>query len=474
MAKKKTTEVIPLEDRLFTAVVYGDGSANYADGSYGAGITGYIFDNTSKGKKSGDVPSRYTITDIGYIENELLLKHKYNTVIPDFYIDGIFGYTNKGTSNRAELLAFIESMNKLLIESNLNITNVVFKSDSAYALLCIENIYTNDNWKSSLKENLDLLDMIDNVCKLLKEKNIKLDIIKVKGHATSLGNNLADRLANLARNTKKQEFKMVEANKRWIKPDLLPTMLKFKQLFFINNNQMINENVYSIMDYKTGVEPGKKTHEATFGVVITKDPVKLVHDVTNIYNDYYKSLALLSAIDLNNLYSVNSTYYNSIFGLDIYSVNPKNNVLIGLENEPIIKAIYPPGLAIQAYERMKGMYEVLNKAINNKKDKDEEFIDITRELYDVDSKPKQFVCTIDNGVNDIDIKVNAFNHEFNVAISLGKDALSRNQFKALEKEKPIVLLHLYKIDNTVEYQTIVLTDSCNAVYSNIYSCKVFL
>ena len=120
------------------------------------------------------------------------------------------------------------------------------------------------------------------------------------------------------------------------------------------------------------------------------------------------------------------------------------------------------------------MYDVLTRAINNEKNKNEEFIDITRDIYDVDSKPKQYICTIGNGVNDLDVKVNAFDTELTIPLSLGKDALSRNQFKAIEKEKPIILLHLNKIDKVVEYQIIVLTEEYKGIYSNIYSCKIFL
>lgn len=470
---KKVKEEMNIKDLTFTAVIYGDGSANNTEGSYGAGATGYIFDNESIGKKTGDVPTKYTITDIGYLENELLLKYKYNTVIPYMYIEGVFGYTNKGTNNKAELLAFIESVNGLL-NTELNISKIVFKSDSSYTLLVIEKIYLGNDWKKDLKENMDLLLRIEEICETLKSSDILLETIKVKGHATSLGNNIADRLANLARFTKRNEFKLVDANKRWSKQDILPAMLKFKQLFFINNSNMVKDNVYSIMDYKTGVEPGKKTHEATFGIVVTKEPVGLVHEVTDMYNNYYRSLSILSAVDLNNLYNINNVYYYNLFGKDIYNINPRNNILLGLENDPIVKAIYPPGLAIQAYERMKGMYEVLNRAISNEKNKNEEFIDITREIYDVDSKPKQYVCTIGNGVNDLDVKVKAFDKELLIPLSLGKDALSRNQFKAIEKEKPLVLLHLSKMDKVVEYQIIVLTEECKGIYSNIYSCKVFL
>ena len=471
MAKKSKKE-IDINETTFTAVIYGDGSAINTEGSYGAGATGYIFDNNSIGEKTGDVPSKYTITDIGYLENELLLKYRYNTVVPYMYIDGVFGYNDKGTNNKAELLAFIESVTGVL-NSELNITKIVFKSDSSYTLLVIEKIYLGNDWKKDLKENMDLLLKIEDICNMLKKNNILLETIKVKGHGTSLGNNIADRLANLARITKRNEFKLVADNKRWSKKDLLPQLLRFKQLFFINNSSMVKDNIYSIMDYKTGVEPGKKTHEATFGIVLTKEPVDLVHEVTNVYNSYYRSLSILSAVDLTNLYSINNIYYYNLFDKDIYNVNPKNNILVGLENDPIVKSIYPPGLAIQAYERMKGMYDVLTRAINNEKNKNEEFIDITRDIYDVDSKPKQYICTIGNGVNDLDVKVNAFDIELTVPLSLGKDALSRNQFKAIEKEKPTILLHLNKIDKVVEYQIIVLTEEYKGIYSNIYSCKIF-
>lgn len=462
------------------AVVYGDGSANNNTGDYGAGCTGYVYSIENLGKKSGDVPSKYTITDIGYLENELLSKHKYQTVTVDYYFEGIFGYSNVGSNNRGELLAFIESVNHLLDDLRFRLKKILFKSDSSYTLLVIESMLTKpeNEWRPKLIANLDLINVVWEKINKLKELNIELDTMKVLGHSTSLGNNIADRLAFIARSTKLNEFRVIEPSKHWTRKMELNPLLKFRQLFFINNHNICRETMYGIMDYNLKTEPGKKTHEAIFGLILPKEKDLLIDKAINVYSEYYKTLSILSTIDLNQLYSRNNTYYYSLFGDKTLYINRKNNTLCGIDDIPLIKGIYPSGLGVQAFDKMESLYEVILEYRNSLVSKNKtirKYIDITEMLFDTKSKKKQYVCTIPNSDQDIELDIEEFDKKFKIVLSFGKDTLSRNQFKAIERKFPKVVLVLNRINNYIEYQTIIdLQDDDIAIYTNLYSCRVFL
>lgn len=459
------------------AVVYGDGSAINGKGDYGSGCTGYLYRKESIGQKNSDVPNKYLITDIGYLETDELNKFKYQTVIPEFYIDGMFGYKDFGNSSRGELLAFIHSAKELLFTKDIriNLKKFIYKSDSTYTIGAIDAVMykSEDEWRRTHVGNKDLIEEIFNLTKEFKKRNIELKTMKVLGHSVSLGNNLADRLAYLARLTKEYKFVITDAKKHWTRKLELNPLLKFRQLFFINNHNYANEKMYGIMDYSLKTEPGKKTHEAVYGVVLPKQPDELIEKAISIYSSYYQSLSILSTIDLAQLYSRNTTYYYSIFGDSVLYKNERNNTLCSIDNIPIIKGIYPSGLGVQAYGKLESLYNILQDYRNFKKDgkSDNKFIEITDSIYQRGGKKKFYTCTIKQDVTDLTYEVD----KVKILVTLGKDTLNRNQFKAIEKQNPNIYLAVLKVGKFVQYQTIVdIPDGDLAIYTNLYSCRVFL
>ena len=479
MAKKEELILDPTDKQI--AIVYGDGSSDFRYEVYGCGITGYIYNKKAIGSNSGDTPSKYYITEKGYIEYEQFPKSGLKTVIPCFYFDGVFGYKGKGTSDIAELLAFINGMENILVEElGFSFEKIIYKTDSSYVVLAIDHLQSigESVIGNQLKANEDLIRKIYSIIKNLKEKEIELEVIKVQGHSTSLGNNMADRLANIGRITGRQQFFIRENDKHWSKADKPHPMTRFKQLFFINTDSPSTEYLYSIMDYKTGVEVGKRTHEAMFGLALMKKAIEKVELIKELFNSHISPINLLSTIDLNVLFNRDTSYYFDLLNKDCFYFQNKNKSLVNLFGDIVAKDIYPPGLAVQAFEKMNGLYSIINVYKDWKAgkeiDKSFKIHDITSSFYEISKKGK-CNCIVANGVNIIDMEVKEYNEKLKIPLSLGIDTLSRNSFKQLETSSPKVYLILYKSSKVIEYCTIIETSEGDiGIYCNPYSCKVFL
>lgn len=473
-SKAKTIERDP--NRQHTVILYGDGSAINGQGCYGSGCTGYIFSNEDLNIKSTDTPSKYAITDKGYIETENINKGNYTILVPEYYFDGIFGYNNIGTNNRAELLAYIEPINRLLEDTRLNIEKIIFKTDSEYTIKVIEyTMYMQEReWRVKLNNNQDLVEIIYNLNNRLKANNIALEVIKVLGHSTSLGNNLADRLSNIARITRVQKFHIEVNNKKhWSRRMEIDPLLRFRQMFFISGNTL--EPMYGIMDYKMATEPGIKSNDTVFGTIVTKERVEILDQIMSMFSKAMTNVDVMNTIDLNNLYNRDNTYYYSIFGPIIFTFNKRNNTLVGVNNDTIVKQVYPSGLAIQAYENILNIYKIL-VYYREHEENDYKYVDITDKFYHKDKKNKT-VCSLDNTTTSIEFtldKVDNIGKNINIILSLGKDTLTKNQFKAIEKNNPKVTLVLNKINKTILYKTIVEDDTGNiGIYYNVYTSKLY-
>lgn len=479
---KPTEHIYDREDKHI-AVVYGDGSAdNY--GKIGCGITGYIFNKKAIGSSNGDLPSKYYITEKGYIEAEqfpLAVKAGIKTVIPCMYFDGLYGYASGGASDIAELRAFINALNNLLANQyDFNFEKIIYKTDSAYVVIALEHLQNlgEEAIGKQLKANeVEIREML-RIVNYLKSKNIELEVIKVQGHATSLGNNIADRLAKVARvSGYLTVFNFVDNNKHWSKSEDPHPMIRFKQLFFINSAEDKGAT-YSIMNYKTNVETGKKTHDALFGLVNMINPIKKIEEIKASFNHSVSPLSLLSTIDLSVLFNRDTSYYHRLLDHMCFYFNRKTNSLLNLFGDVVAKDVYPSGLAAQAYENMNALNQLIDryKAWKDGKptDKITQFIDISSYFYEVGKKGK-FTCKVPNGTQNLDLELEVYGGKHKFPLSLGIDTLSRNSFKQMESDEPKVYLITYQSNKVIEYCTLVETKNGDiGIYCNPYSCKIFL
>jgi ribonuclease HI len=481
--KKQTEE----NNKEFTdiAICYTDGSAYPNPGFFGAGCHGYIYSTENLGKKNGDKPNKYTISNIGYLEATELAKQPYETVIPKFYIDAKFSLGPQGTNNMAEVAAMLKIVNDLLLREELNLSKFFIKTDSMYLIRIVNNIRKSKNrlWFDKVTINLDYWIEVEKMLLELEKRNIKLVTVKVDGHSTSLGNNLADRMAYLARyqsslNINTDMVHLTPAKKYWTFDTEQHTLLKYRQLFFTNNLRESNtENMYIIMNYKKDVEPGKNTHDALFGVVVLNDAPEIVEETIKAYQSNLRTLSVVSTIDLNVLYSRYNSHYYKLFGTGIYNYNKANTVLHVLEEDPVVYSLRTTGLATQALEKMTTLYEIMKEYRRHLKAEKttRQYFNITNLVYEIDGKKVKTI--IPNGVNGLDVELEVDGNKLLFPIDLGRDCISRNQLKQVEKDNTSVYIAVKQVSPTCyEYYTIVDIAGTNdiGVFCNLYTNKIYL
>lgn len=480
MAEKKPPEQC-LE---YKAICYVDAGCKPNPGYYGCGIHGYVYDPKNNGNKSSDKPSKYVISDLGYIEVEALLKRPHVIVIPDYYINGAISFSGIGTNNVGEILAMIIAINKVIEFNEGKIVELLLKADSSYAIHIFNTIVNDpeETWRHKVETNVEYYNMLYTTMLRAKENGLLVTVSKVEGHSNSLGNHLADRLATMARilSSKaiiKDQFIFTPVKKYWSMNEDRHTFLRFRQLYFTNvAREASTETVYSIMNYKRDIEAGKRTHEATFGMVVLKEAPSLVENVINEYQANLKTMSIVSSVDLDELYTQYHTNYVNLFGTDVYTYSKNKPALSLFDERQIVESIYPPGLANQALEKMMVLYEILKEyRIKDTATPSRLYVDISHYFYNNDGKKIETILDRTNPKMLIPIEIN--NKTIQVPIELGKDCLDRNQFKQIEKhEVSVVLVVKYISETCFTYYVIVDMKATGdlSVWCNFYSNKVLL
>ena len=498
MSKKEKEEVIVYDH----VVLYTDGSfiANEVggkDGFYGSGVHGYVYNDKGIGKPTGDRPNKNRITTIGYIPEDVKLDDEaIQQVNPSYYIDGSYSYLNKGTNNIAEGRAVIDGINGILAQEGLNIKSITLLLDSQYILHIIQTLVTNnlskEGWLHPELPNKELwLELLDLLIKLT-ELGIKVNTVKIKGHNGDVGNETADKLAWYARSRSCQReiersFFIVSTKDRkyWSANDTRSPLIKFKQLFFTNTiRAKEDEIIYSILDYPSDVNPGTKTANSCFGLVLLNGVNDIIEDVIKAYHRLgwaNRRFNIISTCDLNNLYTRSNLHWYNMFGSGIYRFDYKSHRLKNIEGVPLIDIIRPGGLAVQALENMKKLYNILKDYRRFKEvgdDKFKIFTNITSTFYNIVKNKKEedvYESKLTPSTDIVKIPVTIGNTTYNIPLELGKDVVSKNHIKSLEKFNPEIYLVLEKRDSFVNYYTIV---ECNngdiGIYCNLYSGRILL
>ena len=486
--KKNTTKDTPSKDepRLAHAVMYTDGSSKPNPGYWGSGVHGYIYLDDDIDKTTGDKPTGYAITNMGYLDKSEVILYKHNNVKPFKYFNSVTSNKEPGTNNTGEIVSIYQAVNTLLElsgENNITYGSITINSDSTYALGIVSTIQKdhNEDWDID-RPNLELWYHMRDMIDTLKEKGIELITRKVLAHSDSIGNNVADRLAYLGRYKSSIQdigyvWKLVPASKYW-KPtfDKNP-LLSFKNLFFTNESREKTSNkIYSIMNYGSNVDTGRPSNEAVYGVVMLDKPVVAIDNVIDIHNKYMGALSTIMTIDLSVLYSQKHNVYHGQFGDCAYSFNVRNKTMSVVEEDPITYTVKPAGIANNALKKTVKMTQLLNDYIEDSvENKSRLNIDITNFFYKKNSKDK-FICKVSALTKYIKIPITIDGVELPVIIVLGNDTLDRNAIKKFERKVGKVTLLVEIVgDGVANYYTIFESADRKeyGIYCNPYTNKLF-
>ena len=106
----------------------------------------------------------------------------------------LYGYEKDTTNNRMEIIAAIEALRFIKVQSD-----IIIYTDSKYLMNGINTWihgWKKNNWKTSSNKdvkNIDLWKIIDEL-----NSNHSIEWVWVKGHSGNPGNEMADELANFA------------------------------------------------------------------------------------------------------------------------------------------------------------------------------------------------------------------------------------------------------------------------------------
>ena len=471
MSKDNEENNIEIEP-TYHMVVYSDGSAVPNPGFYGAGLHGYIYSDNSLNTKSGDRPNKFFITDMGYIENGQM-GDKAKTVIPLTYIDGYRSNNGIGSNNVGEIDGIQIAIEEALNNPKYKISSIYIKTDSRYAMSVFEKAKGPVTvWDTPDRPNVEKYWLAKDVLEKAKEADLHINIVKVLGHSTAIGNHLADRMAFLGRNlsTKysKDETVIKYTNPRYWKPKIVKNpLINFKNLFFMKG--LGSPNLYSILNYGD-VELGKKTNTATFGLVKLNEPVSYINDIMDQFNNYLGTKSVISTIELSVLYSQRMLHYYNLFKNEILIPSPRGRKYLSvLEEDIVCSEVYPPGLAKSALDKTL----VLNNIIYDYEHEKNMFhyIEITDKIYGIDknNKPKILLTQADS-IIDVPIECGV------IKLEVGIDILNRNLLKNIENEgTKVYLVYVYKSETSVEYWSLIHATKTNdiGIYCNFYTDYLF-
>ena len=115
----------------------------------------------------------------------------------------LYGYEKDTTNNRMEIIAAIEALRFIKVQSD-----IIIYTDSKYLMNGINTWihgWKKNNWKTSSNKdvkNIDLWKIIDEL-----NSNHSIEWVWVKGHSGNPGNEMADELANFAITSKGEIIK---------------------------------------------------------------------------------------------------------------------------------------------------------------------------------------------------------------------------------------------------------------------------
>ena len=505
------------EKKNVTMVLYTDGSASGAEaGLLGMGYHGYYFENDVI-KKTTDVPTAGFPSKEGYIgpdnESEFILQNTdHLKVTPLGYLDGYVASDEYlGFSIGAEMYAsefgIASTVDYFKNSKDYNLTKIQVHTDSLYAITVFQRAMKH------LKEDPTMKDNHSKIAEFYKKETTQmfmhralnfvdkiqhdipglvLEFVKVRGHTGNIGNELADKLAGLARKLcleSGDEVKLSNwTNDRYWKPNVQRhPFLRYSELFFMHNVEPIdlehNLGYFTIMNYKGSNKIGSRTAEPIFGIVKISNVPSILKDLVYHYQEKYRdSPILIYAVDMDKLYRPEYQSFLDGFGIGSFLGNDKNQLKI-LNQDTVVYPVYPPGMGRKVYDNTQQMANILDQALldieSGVLDYGNRFyVDVTDKIYkeEGEGKKKKVTTILANG-QDIKLKVKLNNQDIDISIIPNIDIIDRNHLKAMEKDDTkVYILFSRQGELCYDYYSIVINKKLNSsgIYHNLFSSRVIL
>ena len=496
-------------------VLYCDGSARPNPGYIGAGVHGYAF-NLDLPKK-GTGLGTHTLTKHGYVDNKETeqearagiiheisggagkpsdIKGKATEKItPVMYYNTAASFDFQTSNNVAELMAVHVAICMALAT---NVKSLLIKSDSEYVnkvLTKFAAIWVRSNWMkrdgTPVSNQEFIKDLLASVAKL-QEKGVKLEIQWVKGHSTHLGNNAADKLANIGSAMSKVKRAVVNVQEHvpegyWKQDSTRHPFLAHRRAYFGTTMKDVPVGMYYTGDHgKDDDFVGRAEVDGGLAVTILKTPDPVIDAVIKrCYELAGTSLRFFFA-RLDAIFSKNRNKDILLYKDATLIANEEErrlNVSAGDDAE-LVRDLQPIRLSERTFDCLGEMRARLEAHIDGKDMPRTVVNDITHLFYDVTRKIVKNVETTTYelhkkyvvGYRSERVKVKHEKGEQDIILTFGIDVPDRNAWKRLEDMKPTVkLLTWMESDQCVRYATVFTTaDGDVSMWCGYYSNQIYL
>ena len=485
------------EDTLDGMILYSDGSSAPSNPGFGGwGLHGYSYSDQAPKKGSGNASQ--ILTTAGYADKSAGKAAGATEIKPLTYIDGYGSFLLPVTNNVAEIAGVTNGLAYALghdIKALTILTDSMYTIDGATKWI---NGWKKNNWIKQDGQpvaNKDMWLTLSNNLTQLQAKGVDVQIKWVKGHSVHLGNQIADKHADIGNRYSRlgqlrTQFNVSPADGYWTPKGEKHPFLAQRRIFFSTLPESLVPGEYYLGEHGKDDELiGKRTADGAHSYVELSTPEPLIEMLRN------KQLLLASGADaivmgrLDKLFAPDTQkdllsfgdimlYQQHRYKLDLHLLGadsaPRSKDKDDKEGEPVTKELKPPRLAMRAIEAVNTLKGVL-LAWKDKERTDITSTDITPVLFDIDDKGEyklkaEFIV----GFTGFTVSANCGPAELSKAIKLdlfmGIDIPERNAIKRMEKLKPCVqLVTWFESEKTVRYATIIQSYDNFGIWAGMHS-----
>lgn len=515
-----------IEDKTEGMVLFTDGSAAPTNPGFGGwGLHGYIYSDQAPKKGSGN-PSQ-VLTAEGYLDKNTYKangggvtpelpparraddeqpsfkarqNYKLCEVKPLSYVNGYGSFLMPVTNNASEIAGVT---NALAFAANYDISKLVIRTDSQYAIDGATKWvhgWKRNNWcrqDGQQVANKDLwLTLSDNLTKL-QEKGVDVQLKWCKGHSIHLGNQLADKLADVGNRYSRlgqlrTEFHKEEADGYWSAKGEKHPFISQRRIFFSTLPESIVPGEYYLGEHGKDDELiGKRTADGAHSYVELTTPEPLIELLRR------KQIELASGADtlvmgrIDKLFEAQTQadlirfgdimlYQPYAYKQDMHVLGDTGEKDLPASNkgeklgEPITKELKPPRLAMRAVEAV----NILKGVLLSWKDKSRDDIvatDITSVLFETDAKGElklkaEYIVGFTGFPIEVSWCATDLSKKEKIDLCMGIDIPDRNAIKRMEKLKPQVFVVTWmESDKTFRHATIVQSYGDFGIWAGMHS-----
>jgi ribonuclease HI len=468
-------------------VLYTDGSVRPVNPGYGGwGVHGYSY--MAQNSKKGNGNATQLLTADGYVEKITVKESKPVEIKALSYIDGFGSYDIPITNNHAEIAGVA---NAFAYADKYDIKKLTVMTDSDYTVKGTTQwlpIWHKNNWfkqDGNPVANKEVWLGLEERLNKLKAKGVEVEVKWIKGHSTHLGNQIADKNANIGSAYSKTHLARAEINTvspegYWNPKAERHPFICQKRIYFSTKKDVNIPGEYYLGDHGKDDELlGSRQVDGCYSYIELKTPDPLIEILRKKQCMESNDLDRIIMGRLDKLFQGPAATDLLRFG-DICLLKPHTHKLDlhFFDKEPMTKELKPPRLAMRALEALNTLKGIFQAWQNKQEDIITETnitqLFFTRDDDNKDYKLKeQFVPGYTSVVSSI-----LYGKEGKAAkidLCLGVDLPDRNALKKLEKLKPeVFVVSWMEADKAFRYATIIKERDNFGIWAGMYSNLRFI